>query len=249
MTLHALLVDPPREGLVLRGLAETTPLTEAEAAELYAAMVRDSMRAVSMSGGELLVNYRPNELLPEGHRGPDVEGELREIAAEALEDVGEARFEVQVGSSYDARVGNTATHLLREEDVASVAIMDAKSPTLSRTALDSAAMKLRQSEMVVSPGSGGRVAYLGLTEPIDFEAAFATPEIATLAQRAVDAGAGVDFLPMHTVVEGEDDLLTLLAVLEARRAANRVVPEFTVALLDEFGLRIVEEDDERRIAR
>lgn len=249
MTVHALLVDPPRDGLVLPSLAETAPLTESEAAGLYAAMVKDAMRAVSASGGDLLVNYRPNDLLPEEHRGRDVEAVMREHAESALDDVDEVRFEVQVGSSFEARAGNSATHLLREEDVASVAILDGKSPTLSRPSLDSAAMKLRRHGAVLGPAPAGRVSYLGLTDPIDFEGAFTPPELPTLAAHAGDAGLDVDFLPMHPAVETGDDLLTLLAVLDARRSAGRAVPESTAAFLDEVGLHIVEEDGDRRLER
>ena len=47
MPTVAVLCDPPREGVVLADLAATTPLSVAEAADLYAAMCADVLRAVS----------------------------------------------------------------------------------------------------------------------------------------------------------------------------------------------------------
>ena len=59
MTTVAVLCDPPRPGLVLDDLVDASPLSPEAAADLYAALLRDSVRAVAGSGGELLVNYRP----------------------------------------------------------------------------------------------------------------------------------------------------------------------------------------------
>jgi len=114
MTVLAVLATPPRPGLVLPELAETTPLSEADAAELYEAMLRDTLLAVDRSGGELLVNYLPDDELPEAYRTDiDPAAELRAITAETLDDVSDVRFEPQVGSTVSARVGNTIRICLR----------------------------------------------------------------------------------------------------------------------------------------
>jgi glycosyltransferase A (GT-A) superfamily protein (DUF2064 family) len=239
MTVVAVLCDPPRPGLVLSDLATDGPLTEREAADLYAAMLKDTFLAVDRSGGDLLVNYRPEDLLPESHRTSDdvtAQAELRALATDALSDLDDVRFEVQVGSSYAARAGNTATHLLREESVDSVAVIRGTAPFLSRTTVDSAAMKLRSTPVVLGPAPGGRVFYAAFTEPIDFADAFAAPEVTTLADRGDDADLGVDFLPMQPVLRTPDDLDTVLPILEARRAAGRIVPRATAPLLAELGL-------------
>jgi glycosyltransferase A (GT-A) superfamily protein (DUF2064 family) len=239
MTVVAVLCDPPRPGLVLPGLHEEGPLTPDEAADLYAAMLADTFLAVDRSGGDLLVNYRPEELLPEAYRGTgDVtaEAELRALAADALDDPGETRFEVQVGSSYAARAGNTATHLLREEGADSVAVIRGTAPFLTRTAIDSAAMKLRSTPVVLGPAPTGRVFYAAFTEPVDFADAFDPPEVATLAARGEAAGHGVDFLPMQPVLRTAADLDTVLPLVAARRDAGRVVPKRTAPLLAELGL-------------
>ncbi|OTF01326.1 hypothetical protein B9G38_15700, partial [Halorubrum sp. SD612] len=68
MTVVALLANPPREGLVGTAIAESTPLSPAEAADLYEAMFRDAVLAVDRSGGELLVNFPDEEALPAEHR-------------------------------------------------------------------------------------------------------------------------------------------------------------------------------------
>ncbi|WP_380681668.1 hypothetical protein [Salinigranum sp. GCM10025319] len=244
MTVVAVLCDPPRPGLVLPDLVDGGPLTETEAADLYAAMLKDTFLAVDRSGGDLLVNYRPEELLPEAYRRDGEEGgeavsaeaAVRALAADALDDLDDVRFEVQVGSSYAARAGNTATHLLREEGVDSVATVRGTAPFLTRTAIDSAAMKLRSTPVVLGPAPEGRVFYAAFTEPIDFADAFSSPEVATLAARGDAADLDVDFLPMQPVLRTVEDLDTVVPLLEARRDAGRIVPRWTAPLVAELGL-------------
>ena len=235
MTVIAVLADPPREGLVLSELVEATPLTAAEAAELYAAMFRDVCLAVERSGGDLLVNYRAEESLPGecvGEATP--EAELRGHAADALGGTETVRFEPQVGSSFSARAGNTVTHLLREEGADSVAVLRPTAPFLGRTHVDSAAMKLRSSAVVLGPAPDGRVHYAAFADTVDFEGAFADPEreLETLTTRARDAGHDVDFLPMLPVLERGSDVGTGLPFLRARLGAERIVPANTAAFVD-----------------
>lgn len=246
MTTLAVLADPPRPGLVLPGLAP--PLEPEDAAALYAATLADTFSAVARSGGELLVNYRADDDLPDGFRGEEsAEAAVREITEEALGDLGDVRFEVQVGSSLAARAGNTATHLLREEGVESVAILDGTAPFLTRPVIDAAAMKLRHSEVVLSPARGGYLAYLGLTTPIDFEGVWAPPELVTVADRARDADLDVDFIERQPVLRAPTDLATVVAEVTARRRADRQVPAATTSIIDRLGLRVVERADERRV--
>lgn len=247
MTLHCLIVDPPRPGLSLPGLVDGT-LSADGAAALHAASISDAMVAAERSGGELLVNYPAEEQLPEAHRtGTTAEDQLRELAAEVLESPDDARFEVQVGSTFAARAGNAASHLLSEEGEATVAILRGTAPTAGRTALDGAAMKLRRTPVVVSPGTGGRAAYLGLAEPIDFEGAYEPPEVEDLVDRGVEAGHEVEFLAHHPVIEDEAGLASLVTEIRARRRAGRIVPEHTDAVVDRLGLRVVDADGERRV--
>lgn len=235
MTTVCVLADPPREGLVLPELYEGGPLSPAEAADLYAAMLADVCLAVERSGGELLVNYRPAELLPDD---ADVDGEstVRSVLEGVLEEP--PRTEVQVGSTFAARAGNTATHLLEQEGVDSVAIVEPTAPLISRTHIDSAAMKLRHSPVVLGPASDGRVHYTGLTEPIDFEGAYESPAVETLAWRGRDAGHEVDFLPMLPTVETSADLATVVPLIRARAAAERIVPVHTATWIDDRDLRV-----------
>ncbi|SHH57096.1 DUF2064 domain-containing protein [Halobaculum gomorrense] len=239
MTVVAVLADPPRPGLALPDIAETTPLSAAGAADLYAASLKDTFRAVERSGGDLLVNYRPDELLPNEYvTDTDSEAELRALAGDALDDVTEARFEPQVGSTLSARAGNTATHLLREEGVDSVAVARGTAPLLTRTVIDSAAMKLRQNQTVLGPSTRGRTYYAGFTAPIDYADAFEGAELKTLVDRANDAGHRVEFLSMHVSVETAADLRDLLPVVWSRIETERVVPEHTATFVHEHGLRV-----------
>jgi hypothetical protein len=250
MTTIAVMVDPPREGLVATELAATSPLTEAESAECYAAMFRDVLVAVERSGGDLLVNYRPDDLLPDDHvTETPAEAAVRAVAASALEDTGDARFEPQVGSSFDARAGNTVTHLLREEGVASVAVVEPTAPFLTRPLIDNAAMKLRRAETVLGPSTRGRRYYAGFTDPVEFTDAFEPPALETLTDRGRGAGHDVDFLPLQPLVETGNDLFDVLPLVNARVDAERIVPANTAAFFDSVGLRVDRDGPEPRLLR
>ena len=250
MTVVVVLANPPREGLVATGLAESTPLSTAEAAELYEAAVRDAVLAVDRSGGELLVNFPDEEAIPEPHRTETApEAELRALVADTLGGTEDARFERQVGSTFGARVGNTVTHLLREEDADSVAVVTPTAPLFSRTIVDSAAMKLRTSGVVIGPSTRGRAYYAGFTEPIDFAGAFDAPALPTLAARGRDAGLDVEFVQSLPSLETRADLLDTVPLLRARFAAERIVPDYTAAFVHEHGLDVVADADGARIVR
>lgn len=250
MTTIAVFADPPRPGLVGNTLAQTSPLTESEAAEFYAATLKDMILAVERSGGELLVNYRPDELIPEEHHDEQgAEAEVRALVVDALGDTSDVRFEVQVGSTFDARAGNTVTHLLRDEDVKSVAVVRGNAPLLTRTLIDSAAMKLRKNDVVLAPATRGRVYYAAFTASVDFAEAFAPPEVETLAARADDADLDVGYAPMQPVVETGEDLLTFLPLLESRITSERIVPKHTATFVRELGLGVVVDDGEPTVVR
>lgn len=247
---------PPRSGLVGAELAASSPLTEAEAADLGASMLRDAARAVERSGADLLVNVRTGDDLPAEHvTDTSAEAELRALVATAVDDVDAVRFEPQVGSSFSAVVGNAVTHLLRDEGATSVGVAPPTAPLLSRATVDAAGMKQRSAGVVLGPAQGGRVYYAGFSEPIDFEAAFEPPAVRTLTHRARTAGddvddpLDVDFLDQQPVVETGDDLASLLPYLTARVEAERVVPEHTTTTLRSFDLDVVVEDGEARLVR
>lgn len=246
MTMVAVLCDPPRDGLVLPALSATSVLSVTEATELYTAMMKDVCLAVEASGGELLVNYRPEESLPDHEEGGDAETELRAVVAEALSDPDSARFERQVGQTFSGRAGNTATHLLEREEKDSVAIVTPNT-VLTRHLIDTAAMKLRRSPVVLGPAFGGRVYYAGFTETIDFADSYWPPAIETLTDRAVETGHEVDFLEQAPLVEDETDLAALVALCRARQRAGRIVPEHTIAAIDDYGLST--DDGKLRLTR
>lgn len=249
MTTIAVLAEPPRAGTVLPDLVDSTPLTEAEAAELSAAMLRDVCRSVEESGGDLLVNYRSADDVEGFDADEDVAAYLRETLAPALEDAEAARYEVQVGSTPSARAGNTITHLLEQESVASAAVVDPTAAMLGRRHVDNAAMKLRRQDVVLGPADDGRVYYAGFCEPVDFEDAFTAPTVGTLTERGVDEGLEVDYLPMLPVVETAADLAGLVSQVYAREVAGRIRPDHTTAFLLEAGIDVVEDGDGLAIVR
>ncbi|AQL43905.1 hypothetical protein BV210_14865 [Halorientalis sp. IM1011] len=248
MTTVAVLADPPREGLVLPKLVAETPLSEAEATELYVAMLRDVCRAVEASGGDLLVNYRDDADLPE-HDGESSEAQLRAAVAPALDSPDDARYEVQVGASFSARAGNTVSHLLEQEQVTSAAVVEPTAPFLTRTIVDNAAMKLRRHAVVLGPASDGRVYYAGFAEGVDFEDAYEPPVLETLTDRGVAADLSVDFLPTTPVVETRSDLVSALAQISARATAERNHPAHTAQCVAELGLDVVAGEDGPELVR
>lgn len=253
MTVVAVTVDPPREGLVLPGLAESSPLSEREAVSLYEAMAADTFRAVVASGGDLIVNYRPDDQIPDEYvpADADAETEVRDLVADVLTDEQreDVRLEVQVGSTKDARVGNTVTHLLENEGVNSAAVLEPDAPLVARKHVDSAAMKLRRNPVVVGPSRGGRLYFAGFKQPIDFAGAWNAPAVESVTERALDAGYEVDFMAEQTRVRTGDDLASMISALRARRAAERIVPAYTAAYVEDLGLRTVEEDGELVLVR
>lgn len=248
MATVVVLADPPRTGLVLDRLVETSPLSREDAVDLYVALLRDAVVAAEESGGGSLVNYRPAELLPEAHRRDgETEASIRAALDGALAEPGQVRFEKQVGSTRSARVGNTVTHLLENEGE-NVVVVDPAAPLAGRTAIDQAAMKLRSSDVVLAPGTDGRVALVGFGATLDFEAALAPPAVETLTARAVEAGLDVDFLPLEPVVETGPDLADLVSLLRARAEAGRIIPQFTAEAVAKLGL-IADVEDGTTVVR
>lgn len=233
MATVAVLADPPIDGFVLPEIATSTPLSESDATRLYTAMLTDVCRGVQDSGPELLVNYRDAGQVP---GDVDPETALRDVLDDSLERPGDARYEVQVGETFAGRAGNTVAHLLEEEGETSVAVVEPTTPFLQRPEIGSAAMKMRSSDVVLGPTSGGRVYYAGFGEPIDFDGAYEPPAIETLTQHAGDAGLDVDFLPMQQVVETPADLAAAVARIRSLLRAGRNVPVETATVVTDLGL-------------
>lgn len=238
MTTVAVLADPPAQSEALAGLVAGDVLTDAGATRLYTATLRDACAAVEASGGELLVNYRPL-----GESEDAAEAAVREAVGSALSDPGGTRYEVQVGSTRSARVGNTVTHLLEREGVRSVAVVDPSVALLERRHVDSAAMKLRGSEVVLGPTPGGAVWYAGFTETVDFTDALAAPSLRTLTGRATDEGYGVDLLESLPLVSDADGLASSVVLALTRVQADLPVPEYTREAIADLGLDVTDAGD------
>ncbi|MCU4799613.1 DUF2064 domain-containing protein [Halobacteria archaeon HArc-gm2] len=233
MTTVAVFANPPEEGAVLPRLVDDGVVTETEAATLYRAMVADVCEAIQSSGAELLVNYRPADQLSVD--ADDPEETLRSVLKDELDDTDGIRYEVQVGSTFAARVGNTVTHLLEREEVQTAAAVTPTAAFLGRQHVDSAAMKLRRSEVVLGPTTDGRVYYAGFSESIDFDSAYDAPAVESLVESAGEADLDSDFLPMLPVLESATDLGTALPLLRARADAGLRVPLRTAGVLFDLG--------------
>ena len=243
MTVVVLVADVPHPG-VLPDLVATTPIDGTAAVALYRAALADTVRAVADSGGDLLVNYPA----PDDAPVDDPERRLRALVAEALEDRdADPRFEVRAGSSFTAHVGNAVTHLLRDEDVTSAAALRPDVPLVDRTLIDEAAMKLRRSPVVLAPAEGGRIAYAGFAEPIDFTGAYTPPAVETTVDRAGDAGHEADFVEQVPTIRSASGVATTVATVRARDRAGLRVPADTIDAIEDLGLRVTERDGEPTI--
>lgn len=239
MTTIAVLADPPHPDTALPELVADSPLSAEAAASLYAALLRDTALAAERSGGELLVNYRPAEAL-----GLDVDSEARlRSVLEGVIDAEEVRFEVQVGETFAGRAGNTATHLLETEGVGSVGITRPEAALLARTDIDSAAMKLRSTPVVLGPAPGGRVTYAAFAEPIDFGDCYAPPAVETLTDRALDVGLEVGFLESKPYLRTPADLADLLIDVRTRRKADALVPPHLAEWVADCDLAVLADGD------
>jgi hypothetical protein len=239
MTTVAVLADLPAETDALAGVVESGPLDAEEATRLYTATLRDACAAVERSGGELLVNYRTLDAPEE-----EAEEAVASAVAPALDDPEDARYEVQVGSTRSARVGNTVTHLLEREEVRSAAVLDPAVALAERRHVDSAAMKLRGAEVVLGPTPGGAVWYAGFTEPVDFADAFAPPSLRTLTERGSGGGLDVEFIESRPLVSDYAGLASAVVSVQSRTIAGRPVPGYTRRAVADLGLDVAATGDE-----
>jgi len=244
MATVAVLADPPVEDVVLSKIADGTPLSAVEATELYTAMLTDVCRAVQASGADLLVNYRDPKQIP-----GDVASEqaLRDVLGDGLDQP--PRYERQVGETFAGRAGNTVTHLLETENQQSVVVVEPTTPFLGRQQIGSAAMKIRNSDVVLGPATDGRVYFAGFSAGIDFEDAYAAPALETLTDRARDADLSVDFLPQQTVVETPRDLADAVTRIRSLLRAGRNVPVEMATVVDDLGLYAGCSGDSLTVAR
>lgn len=237
MTTVVVLADPPGPW-ALPGLSAV--LDDAARTRLATAFLQDACRAGAMAAGDWLVAVRDGEAVNHDKEGAS---EAVRAALEVAEDVDASavRIERQVGSTPSARLGNTVTHLLEEEDATSVVALWPGAPLLGRADIDGAAMKLRQRSVVLAPATRGRLALAGFREPIDFADALRQPSLSTVVDRATDAGLEVDFVPDQIRVDTNADLTSLVIALRARRRAERIVPPHTVEAISDVGLRLTVE--------
>lgn len=231
MTTLVVPAELPVAGETLPELHDV--LTPGEAKTLYTAMLQDVCEIVQHGEADLLVNYPPPDTVP---AEVDPEAALRDVIEPAVPDPEEVRYEVQVGSSTAAQVGNALTHLLETEGEETAGFVGPTAPFLRREHVGNAAMKLRSSAVVVGPATGGRLAFAAFRDPIDFSDVFAPPAVRTVTDRAVSAGHDVDFLPLLPRIERAGDLATAAPLLRAREAAGRLVPARTAAVVGDLDL-------------
>ncbi|MFB6111429.1 MAG: hypothetical protein ABEJ35_02720 [Halobacteriaceae archaeon] len=234
-----LVLTPPPAALSL-GVGST--LDGSTETRLATALLQDACRAGAESGGDLLVAVRDDEGVDGDTAAAQAAVRTALEPVEAL-DAEAVRIERAVGSTPSARLGNTVTHLLEEEEASSVIALWPRAPLVGRAALDGMAMKLRRDPVVLAPAAAGRLAFAGFTESIDFTDCLQPPALTTVTDRALDAGLAVDFVDETTRVDGMRTLASALVQLRARRRADRIVPPATAAAVDALDLRVAVADD------
>jgi hypothetical protein len=235
---------------VLADLAAEAPVSEAEAARLYEACLRDALAAADAAGGDLIVTYPSADRVGAADDGTGPEAAVRAAAAPALSDPSAVRFEVQVGSTPSARLGNVVTHLLREEGAASVGYLRPTAYHTPRTVVDGAAMKSRSVGVVLGPAPNGRIHYAAFADAsLDFTDALAAPALDSLAAAAAAEDVAADFVESRPVLDYAADLPSLLTTVSARRRVGRAVPEHVAAAVDDLGLALDTEGEALRVVR
>ncbi|MFC3958248.1 hypothetical protein [Halovivax cerinus] len=239
-------VDPPWAECASSRLSIADQLDDSAVEALYEASVTDVLNTAHASGGQLLVNYRDGETLPETDRPDDPEAACRDLVEGALGSE-EVRFERQVGSTHAARMGNTVTHLLEREDAASVCVVDPLAPLVRRSDVDGVPMKARRDAIVLGSDGAGDVYLAAFTDPIDFEDGFEFPALSTLADRAAATGLPIGFTPMVPRLTTVTGLAATIAGIDARRAAGDPIPESTATAIDrlELDAHVLRSEDSR----
>lgn len=238
MTTVVVMATLPDDDSVLPALQSGTLSTEVASA-LYRASLADVCETIQHGEADLLINYPDPERVEED---VDPETTLRRFLDEELRDPDSVRYEVQVGETYAGRVGNALTHLLDSEEHPTAAVVEPTVPLLRREHIGTVAMKLRTGDVVLGPSPGGDLYFAGFNEPVDFADSYATPAVETMTSRAVDAGLSVEYLPVLPRIDTPSGLATTVSLVRARAAADRIVPSRTSACIEEFGLRL--EDDQ-----
>ncbi len=236
-------LDPPTADLAEHALERVgDDLPKRALADLYRATAIDVIRAVASSGGDLLINYRDAETLPETATDiDDPKGAVRSLTEEAIGDVTGVRFERQVGSTRSARIGNTVTHLLEREGVQSVAVLEPTAPLVERTEIDGIAMALRRKDVVLGPAGTGELYVSAFAEPIDFTDVYEHQPIERVARAAADGATDlrVGFAPRVPLVSTPAGLRGTVLEMAARQTTDHPVPRATaeaVATFDELGV-------------
>lgn len=241
MTVVVLMADAPVEGVACRQLVEETPLSESDGVELYRAVLTDIFGTLAESTVDVLVNFPAPDDIPEGVTlDEQPEATLRALAGTVVdpERLDDFRFEVQVGSNFSAKAGNAITHLLRDEEYHSAAVLRPCVPRLVRSVVDEAAIKLRRNDVVLGAAGDGELYYAGFTDLIDFTDVFEENAVEEVSGRAGEEGLTVDFARDMDVLHSARDLRTIVTRLRAEVLAGKAVPEHLWTFIEETGLRV-----------
>lgn len=241
MTVVVLMADAPVEGVACSELLAETPLSESDGVDLYRALLKDTFETLAESTVDVLINYPAPDDIPEDVTlDQQPEAELRAIAASVVDPdrLQDFRFEVQVGSNFSAKAGNAITHLIRDEEQHSAAVLRPCVPRLVRSVVDEASIKLRRNDVVLGGAGDGRIYYAGFTELIDFTDVFEENALEQVALRAGEEGLTVDFARDREVLNSVRDLRSIVTRLRAEMLAGNSVPTHLWQFIEERGLRV-----------
>lgn len=235
MTTASVLVSPTAESDVVDRLA-AGPLDRDGAERLYEAMIADVCLAIEGSGADLVVAVEADA----DEEADEATASVRSRLDGVLADPDAVDVESRELRSAPEQFASEVLRL-HEDGVTTAAVVEPTAPFLARRNVDSAAMKLRSSEVVLGPAPDGRVYFAAFSEPMDLRDALDPTPLEGLAHLASD-DRGVDFLPMLPLLEADGDLPTALSHLRARVAAGRDVPKHTAETVGDLDLALRNED-------
>lgn len=228
----------PLEGKVKTRLAEKTPLTEAELCELYRSFLCDTLETSGRcEADKVILNFTPAE-----SRTLMMELSAPRIPPDKLilhQQRGE-NFSQRIAYAFDYASGIGAK---------SAVMIGSDSPTLKPATINNAFDILdAHGGAVLGPSGEGGIYLIGLSNGCrpDFEKIFGHDcELSSFAEELKKKEVPFSLLEEVTDVDVASDLVTLISLISAMKAAGMDFPKNSARTIEKFQLRVVQGNDTR----
>lgn len=228
----------PLEGKVKTRLAEKTPLTEVELCELYRSFLCDTLEiSGKCEADKVILNFTPTES----------ETLMREIAEQRIP-TGKLILAPQLGENFSQRIA-AAFDYAAGIGAKSAVMIGSDSPTLKSATINNAFNILNaQSGAVLGPSSEGGIYLIGLISGFrpDFEKIFGNGcELSSFAEELKKNKIQFTLLEEVTDVDVASDLVSLISLIDAMKAASIDFPQNSARAIEKFRLRVVQRNGTR----